>query len=689
MKPSHIALLSSIALLAIISTALYTSLNGLPANPTPTTSSILTLVGVMGSRTFPVTVQGAGAATGYSPPYQDLDVLVMEHREGDISRTYYLYSPGFHREMMMAKMGGNGYICGLTLDEINDAYANGLRVEILGTPFRLSREGSEYDLLNVTAIKILDTIKTPLVVYHFLDFNGTYYTVENLGRVSLPQRFVVERDQFPYGTRVHNYQILLSMGDALGFEFNSTQQIGFSVYTPDVQSSHLWYSENTTHLRSGLIALRRGVYNFVFTTNSPMEANVTFNAWRMKWDPSEVLFRESGGSSGGMGGIGWGSFYLEPLPKSFVVGRTWQGRAWTDRSISFEATLREGTEIVYGYNATEPVIFGFKSDSWSVISHDDLYSYHSTFRVPSTGTYTFSFDVAESKTAIVAFSCRAANASSLSYPEETAALIGNPQIGEIKFDYPFPPAINRTTTIIGRLGASTFPTARGRVMILKPEDSMTKSFFLHLGTPSELIPVPVEGFTMLGNVSVSDLNNAYLGNSTIKVTGFPFQISLDGVVYDLFHVNSVEILGSYPLYALQSTVIVSGYNNQILDGGKVEYFPIRFDLGFDYYPGNGETYYGNVERFYHSFLKQGTTIKISYNATKPVEFGLYSFTFNPDITSVMTFDLGKPSDYIIRESGVQSFEQLFSVPRSGFYTFAFKASAGDKASVIIDVSMIK
>ena len=110
MKLSHIVLLSSITLLAIISTALYTNLNGLPVNPTLKTPSTLTLVGVMGSRTFPVTVQGPVAATGNSPPYQDSDVLVMEHREGDTSRTYYLYSPGFHREMLMAKMGGNGNI---------------------------------------------------------------------------------------------------------------------------------------------------------------------------------------------------------------------------------------------------------------------------------------------------------------------------------------------------------------------------------------------------------------------------------------------------------------------------------------------------------------------------------------------------------------------------------------------------
>ncbi|MCX6649781.1 MAG: hypothetical protein NTV61_10415 [Candidatus Bathyarchaeota archaeon] len=188
---------------------------------------------------------------------------------------------------------------------------------------------------------------------------------------------------------------------------------------------------------------------------------------------------------------------------------------------------------------------------------------------------------------------------------------------------------------------------------------------------------------MLGNITISDLNNAYLGNSTVSITGFPFQVSINGTVYDLFHIDSAEILEPYPLYAKQSMIIVSGYNNQILDGDEVEYFPIRFNLGFDYYPGNGETYYGNVERFYSSFLKQGATIKISYNASGPVEFGFYSNAY------ISPFNLGNSSDYIFRESGVQSFEQLFVVPRSGFYMFAFKAFSGNKASVTIDVSIIR
>jgi hypothetical protein len=516
----------------------------------------------------------------------------------------------------------------------------------------------------------------------------TNQTVQDLGNASQPQRFIVEGGKSLNGTRIHNYRVLLNEGDAVGFEFNSTQQLGFSVYyIAQGQPPYTWYSENTTHMRSGLIALRSGVYDFAFTVDSP-KANATFSTWRISWDPSDVFFKESGGSSGAFGGMGWGTSYLEPTPRNFVVGRTWYNSTWTDHSISFEATLSEGTVIEFGYNSTEPVIFGFASDSGTVLSYNNLYSYKSSYTVRSTGKYTFSFDVAQPETAIVAFRCRTVNGSSLTYPDQTAAMIEDKQLDEVKQAYPFPPTINRTITITGKLGASQSPTGKGRVMTLKLENS-TKSLLLHLGSPSEFIPVTTDGSTMLGNVTLTDLNNAYVGNSTIRVTGFPFQISLNGVIVDLFHVNSAEIVGPYPLYAKQSSDIVSGYNNQGLENDTIEFFPVRFKLGFNNYTANGESYYGNVERFYSSYVKMGPTIKISYNATKPVEFGLYTFTYNPDVSVVTDFELAKPSDYIIRESGLQSYEQLFNVPRSGFYTFAFKASGGVKSSVVLDVSMIK
>ncbi len=529
--------------------------------------------------------------------------------------------------------------------------------------------------------------KVPIIPYR----TNAIHIIHTLGNVSLPLRFTIEGKQSQYGTKTRSFSANLTVGDAVELQFSSTQTVDFAIYAPGATNlsyglqSYQWYSENTTHLSSRLIALRPGAYSFTFTTSAP-EANVTFDAWKMKYDMHDVLFMESGGSSSAFGGMGFSSFFLGPPPVSFVVGRTWNNSSWTDHSTNFSSTLKQGTEVFYGYNATEPVIFSLASGSGTIASCNDVYSYQGSYIIPYTGRYTFSFDMAPPNTSIVSFRCSASDP--VGYGDQTAAWVEDTQIDEIKLNYPFPPAINGTNTITGKLESLTFPTGKGSIMVLKQENS-TKSYLLHLGSPSEFIPVTTEGSTMLGNVTLNDVRAAYKGNSTVRVTGFPFQLSLNGVVYELFHVNSAEILGQYPLYARQSMSIVSGYNNQGIDGEGIEYFPIRFSLGFNYYPSNGETYYGNIERYYSSYLKRGTVIKISYNATKPVEFGFYIFTDIPDVAVVNSFDLAKPSDYIFRESGVQSFEHLYTVPRNGFYTFAFKAYGGVESSVVLNASMVK
>ena len=82
-------------------------------------------------------------------------------------------------------------------------------------------------------------------------------------------------------------------------------------------------------------------------------------------------------------------------------------------------------------------------------------------------------------------------------------------------------------------------------------------------------------------------------------------------------------------------------------------------------------------------------MRISYNATNPVEFGFYTFSGSPDSPVITPFELGKPSDYVFRESVVQSFEHLYMVPRSGFYTFAFKLLGDKDATVVLDASIAK
>ncbi len=408
--------------------------------------------------------------------------------------------------------------------------------------------------------------------------------------------------------------------------------------------------------------------------------------------PRDVLFTESGGTSNDFGGMGWEQFSLQPPPNSFIVGRRWNGMYWGDNSINFEARFNEGTEITYGYNSTEPVIFSLGIVPSYIVHHDDLYSFNTTFRVPATGNYTFSFAMdlpweygARGRTAIVSFRCRVADASGLSYPDNTPVQTRGQD--DVVFNYTFPPAINNTVTLTGTLAPSLFPTVKGSVMVLKQEKSM-EPIILHLGTPSEFFPTTIEGETKLGNVTLSDLNRAYSRGSQISVTGFPFRLSINGMVYDLFHVNTADILGDYPLYAQQSAVIASGSVNDILSGGR-QYFPIKFNIGFYSFSGSNETFTGVIQVFYNCYMKQGATVRLSYNATNPVEFGFYTFSGSPDSPVITPFELGKPSDYIFRESGVQSFERLYKVPRSGFYTFAFKLSGDKDATVVLDASIVK
>jgi hypothetical protein len=82
-------------------------------------------------------------------------------------------------------------------------------------------------------------------------------------------------------------------------------------------------------------------------------------------------------------------------------------------------------------------------------------------------------------------------------------------------------------------------------------------YFLHLGTPSEYLTVSAQGYTRLGNATLFDVNDAYINNFTVSVTGFIDRYNVDG--YMIFHVNSLEVLGQRHLYAKQSMEVVSGW----------------------------------------------------------------------------------------------------------------------------------
>jgi hypothetical protein len=214
-------------------------------------------------------------------------------------------------------------------------------------------------------------------------------------------------------------------------------------------------------------------------------------------------------------------------------------------------------------------------------------------------------------------------------------------------------------------------------------------YYLHLGTPSEYLPVPAQGYTRLGNATLFDVNEAYANNSTVSVTGFQYKVEVDGQMYMIFHVNSLEVLGHRRLYAKQSMEVVSGFQYFGQDSEDIEYFPISFGLGFDHYSVSNESIFGNMERYFAVYLKPGERVRITLNASEPVEFGVYFNSYSPDSPGVILgFDNSKPGDYLLRESGISTYDKVMEVSRRGYYSFAFKAFGGVKSSVNFDLNLI-
>lgn len=430
-KISRAILTVALSLLIVaISAAIYSNQTKSPqGGGAKTLSGPVTLTGWLKTQRFPMERFGPAPAVGDTRQYMDLDVLVMEHQEGNQTTPYYLRIGG-RTEMIIARSGGNGVAGGLTFDEINDAYAKNLLVRVQGDACTMQREGKVYMVLDVHEIKILSN-NAPLVIYLCANVTGEYiHEFQYSDRAQIPLTFNVGRTQM--GVIWHDtgqiIQVLLNSGDAIGFELNSTTPINLMIITPtETNSSTLasgwgseWFTQNNiTSIRYGIVALRRGEYNFIVSADPPANANVIFNAWRLDFDPREVLFKE--GFSSGV--VALSTAFPGPPPGSFTIGRTGVGEAWTDQTWSFQTRLSGGSTIDFGFNATEPITLSLMNGSNVITEVSGKNSYRQTITVPSTGSYTFDFKVEPPKTSVVSFRCRLLGTEGSPYEGEPAGLI--------------------------------------------------------------------------------------------------------------------------------------------------------------------------------------------------------------------------------------------------------------------------
>lgn len=663
----------------------------------------ISILGRLGSAVFPV-------QPGFYIPekYIYKEVLTIEPlNHSEVVRPVFLYSD-WRMEVVPVDSGGKSRMGGVTFDELLDAYSLGLLVEVKGHTLNLSRDGRSYSCFFVDEVRILEPGSAPLVIYHtVISSMSTNYEIWLLDeRVQMPQYFHVGRNStgVNWTDTKHVFNVKLNPGDCIGYDYNASEPVDLTIYCPETPgyegNTTVWGAKcreetGTSPRLNEFIALTRGEYNFMFNATPPTSANVTLNIWRAERDAENVLFFERGGHSSAVGGMGSECFYPRELPKRRVLGRTWsKSGAWTDHSYSFKTTLEEGTMIRFGFNSTTPINFSLSNRTDTIMGVTTEFTHTQDYVVPTTGGYTFRLSVDEPRTAVVSFRCVSPNYSVQQLSGNYSMIFGSfSDASEPKGDV-FPPAINEIVKMRGRLVASFLPDSDDPVMFLETpageDGGETGGYLLHKGGGQALLSVPAEGYTRLGNVTLYEVNDAYLNNLTVEVHGFPFTLTRNGTRHTVFHVNAVEIIEStgLPLYAVQTMDVVSGRYHELLGGDEREYFPVEFRLGFDEYEGH----HGNIERFYHVCLNKGDSVGFRFNASGPVEFGLYGN--RGDHYGTMGFSLGDPEDYYIRKSKIEALgmgsplETVFTAPRRGYYSFAFKAYSGAKTLVEFDVQRV-
>jgi len=659
-----------------------------------------TIMGTLGSAAFPV-------QPGFYIPqrYIQKDAMTIEPvNQSEASSPIYLYSD-WRMEVIPVDSGGRTLMGGVTFDELLDAYRLGLTVELQGHRFTLPRNNTAYRCFYIESARVLEAERAPLVVYHMVMSTGsTNPDVWFMGdkRVQMPQSFHVERNttDASWTIKKHVFSVTLNPGDCVGYDYNASKPVDFTLYSPKTLGYRgnvtVWgvkcHEETGTSPRLGeFIALTRGEYNFVFNETPPTSANVTINIWRIERDKENVLFIERGRHSSDFGGMGSMCFYPRELPWRIVLGRTWSKfGAWTDHSYTFRTTLNEGTVLRFGFNSTQPIDFSLsnRTDRVMMVTR---FTHSQEYVVSATGDYTFSLSVDKPRTAVVSFRCASPNYSVQQLGGNYTIIFGSFSEAEPEGDV-FPPTVNGTIRLRGKLEAARFPGTDGNVMTLETTNSWngSRAYPLHFGLGEELLPSPCGRYTMLGNMSLYEVNDAYLNNVTVEAEGFLFNYVAGGASYEVFHVNAVRSLEqeALPLYAVQTMEVVSGRYHECLGGEEREYFPLLFMLGFDDYEGH----YGNIERFYHVHLSKGDSVRFRFNASGPVEFGLYGNS--GDHYGTMGFGFGDPEDYYVRESRIESLgtesprETLFTAPRRGYYSFAFKAYSGQTTLVAFDVQRV-
>jgi hypothetical protein len=402
----------------------------------------------------------------------------------------------------------------------------------------------------------------------------------------------------------------------------------------------------------------------------------------------EIFFSERGGVDTNTGGMGFGGFHLT-LPLDVInIGKTWLSTGyWSDRSYRYKASFSENEDIRICYNATTPIILKLTGPS-KLKTYFDGSSLDTVFTVPKAGSYEFNLDA--NQTALVSFRC---------YRLTGKNYIGNASTPLELFSsarYPREPTwipVYTLQTITGSLGITSFPakmTQRYTDTVIEDHDVLsihTESgvLILYTGLDPDCILYPEGtlntnmGYTMIQDLSLMDLVNAYRYNLTVTVAGFPFQLARNGSIYQMFLINGVTLSNRAQLIlvACHTFELVSGRSSWSWGERLFEQFPLEFNTGYTTY----DDVYGNQVHNFQIYLLKGDRISYQINASSQIDFRFYSGVGYRGFRS-------DPENYLYMENKVVEIDQKYTATRTGAYNFVVRGYSGASGTVVFDCSRV-
>jgi len=268
-------------------------------------------------------------------------------------------------------------------------------------------------------------------------------------------------------------------------------------------------------------------------------------------------------------------------------------------------------------------------------------------------------------------------------------------------------------TLIGELSSAPFPLSRYEVIITDDSEYIVKNvlvieapnplnesrreiFYMFQDGPGMVVPrfskfyePSSTGYKLLGGIILTEINEAYRLGLTVEVEGSVFKYTRLGSQYNLVKVEKVRIRETWkiPLIVSHNIDMIRGNEHCGISGEKRVDFPYEFPVGLTTIQGE----FGNAEHTYHVLLNPDESIRIEFNSTVPVKFGLMkpeSFIYHgyylPTDTSLSMAD---PEDFYIRHTEIQSLKTEFTAPERGFYNLVFKAYSGEmKGTVVLKIT---